>query len=264
MKKKFFSVLITALCLVFCLSVFTGCGGNGYEPVRNVKLNLLDKVHVEYFDGGKVFVKDGDYYFGQGGCYSMSGRGTVLIKENLNSPAITSDYDGREQYFISAIWNGSEWKLPGQEYDDASMNPSPYIANDQNHTSIFADISEGWHIVDGPYNYLYKGYSDVNQESGNGVTVTKLENDTLQIGGNDVECVVWERVNTSTYTKDRYWFAVNTNILIKHAEVIHEEDDILAPEAVELVATYYAEGETLDSILEAKGISTFAFPAQYN
>lgn len=244
-------ILSIVLCLFmlgtsFCL---TACFGKNFETLpRNVEFNLPEKVHVVY-SNGKEFAKDGNYVYGAG---CVNARFEILMKENLNTPAV--EQGNNSQYYISAHLSGDTWIM-------ADTNPdSTYFENDNNSLAIYGYVDRRH----GPEYYLRTGYSDVNGVILESSSLTQLENEVLTIGAVQVECVVWENVfeYDDTYSKCKYWYAVDTGICIKYNEAFDENDDIDADENNELIATCYTLNETINDILTQKGRPTI--PARFN
>lgn len=243
MKK----ILSVALCLFilgtsFCL---TACFGTRdvYVPPRNVTFNLPDKVHVEY-NNGKIYAKDGKFVYAYGG--NFYGRGEVLLKEDLTSPAVVVDNIYTQNY-MSAYYSSyaNDWIMADndEQYD-------PYHANDNNHISVYGFVN----YRHGPEYYLRTGYTDVNGMVYETTTLSHEEDEVLTIGGNQVECDVWQRIDDygDTYGKYKYWYAKNTGICIKSACVFNANADINAEDAIELLATYYSLNETINDVLQAR------------
>ena len=230
--KKLLSIL---LCFTIAFSSFlcASCGNkSSWQPPRNVIQNLPNKIHVEY--NGIIFVKDGDEYYCQASNIHGFHRTQMYMKRNLSQEVcIAEGYGGWR--FITAI-----------TYEDSWIIADTWNENDKNQNTYT--------------NAEYKtrtGYIDVNTVLTNNVTLTKLDNQVLNIGGNNVECVVWDFVyeNGDTYGHSRYWYAVNTGVFIKEMYTSDKNEDIEIDGTLESVATYYGIDESMEQILNSKGLT---------
>ena len=252
MKNCLFALLLPMLFAVASVS----CSGRGYvEPERRIKETLPDRIRVEYNNGSVVYAKDGNWIYAKSGVYSMQSRGEVVIKENLSNPAVRdpSPQLGNDQYYISSCWvepldGDGFWRIATSESHEAT-GYDPYHANDHNHSAAYGYVDN----VKGSAAYLNNGYSDVNSELSSS-TVTQKENETVDVGGQDVECKVFEYVfeHGSTYSRSVYYFAASSGVYIKSYTVYGRDAQITEDRLDSNSASYYKEGETLDVVLEAK------------
>lgn len=233
--KKVLSIFV---CFVFTCTflVFVGCGNKTpYEPPRNVVQNLPDKIHVEYDTYGVVFVKDGNEYYCQASNVHGYHRSPMYMKRELSREVLIEEGYGGWR-FITAITAYPDGWIIADSWNENDKNQNTYT-NAEHKTRT--------------------GYGDVNTVLLDHVTLTQLDNQTLNIGGNTVECVVWDYVykNGDVYGHNRYWYAVNTGVFIKGMYTSNEDANIEESGSVESVATYYAVGETMASVLETKGLT---------
>ena len=255
MKKKIFSLVAAVFCVLMCNFCLTGCGNREvWERPQRVKLSLPDTLHVEYINNGELsmygyctLVKDGnEYYVKTPTKYYSSNRLEVYEKVDLkNAVELAEPIYG--QGYISACWNSytNSWLL-------ATDESSPWHANDQNNSVYMKGMS-----------WLDYGYGDVNHPYENGVadengykhTATQKENETVTIGSNHVECVVWEYefIGNDIWSKSKYWFDAETNILLKQSSVYpsSQNQSLDADENVGIKATYFSKTVNMQNYLTA-------------
>ena len=232
--KKILSIF--ACLILACTSfAFVGCKkSEPYQPPRNVVQNLPDKLHVEY--SSTTFVKDGNEYYCWASNTHGAHRSSMYMKRELNNEyCIAEGYGGWN--FITAIY-----------YPDAWVIADTWNENDKNQNTY----------TNAEYATRH-GYSDVNSPL-DSVTNTQLADQTITlVSGQQVECVVWESVfeYNDSYTKDKYWFAKDTGVYIKGLTVYDRETNIDTDGSSynHPVATYYAVGETMATVLETKGLT---------
>lgn len=271
MNKIFNSVIIFVLTFS-CMIMFTACGGDVWEPPHNVVQNLPDKIHVEYASDDyytTIFIKDGNEYYCKGKNIHGYDRDEIYMRRDLSHEVCVAEgYGGWG--FITARWNSysepETWLLAADDLGTSPNEPA-WHANDKNQNTYT--------------NAEYKtrhGYSDVNSALLDGEThkVTKLENQTITVGENQVECVVWvyEFDYDGTYSKSKYWFAADTGVYLKGLSVYDREANIDTDGSTygHPIATYYKVGDSMDTALatiSAKYYSDtvartkYVFPPEY-
>ena len=257
MKKKIIASLLLIAFIVPAIFAFSACGKQPYSSPKRVSLKLPDKLHVEYVNntikgdatlpGYCVLVKEGDlYYIKTPHKYYFYNRLEVFVKTNLKN-AVEFAGEAYGQGHISARWNEytNSWQTAEEETDNQ------WHANDQNGSVYYNGIG-----------FLDVGYGDVNHLYKNGVTdsngykftATQKENETITIGTNQVECVVWEYeayFSENNWTRSKYWFDLETNITLKKTEVYPSSEnlDLDAEANVGFEATYFSKSETMQSYL---------------
>lgn len=227
---------------VFLLFPFLACNSSGgYEPPRNVTLNLPEKIHIEghgdYSHTAFVLVKDGNEYYTKADTVYSSDRFEVYCKRDLEVPVV---FAGEEyaQGYITARWayqeSGDAWQCA--EHD---TNYSSYHANDHN--------NHVWHTA---YGELTSGYSDVNS-SLDSMTINQLEDQTLTIGINQVACEVWECIfrYQETYSQSVYWFAKDTGVALKGLTVHDELENVYTSGHLDFEVTLYEVGIDMATVL---------------
>ena len=240
MMKKIFSLFIAVVCVFACGICMSGCFKNrGTSPTHRITLNLPNQVHVEYGAYSNIiFVKDGNEYYLRASNTHGSHRNEIYMKRELSNPVfVLENYGGWN--FITALYNSysNSWQVAEQEDTNAS-----WIENDKNQNTYTNAESA-----------LRTGYTDINIPYNNpSVTLTQKENETLVIGGENVECIVWDYVyeNEDVYSKSRYWFEKNTHICIKFNEVFDKEENVNDDANIEFLATYFKVGESMETALE--------------
>ena len=265
MKKRFISLILTSLCLILCLSIFTGClGGNVWEAPKRITLSLPEKLHVEYVNsaikgdallpGYCVLVKEGNLYYVKAPTTYSSDRLEVIVKDNLQN----AQYD---RSFISARWDdySNAWQIASDD-----TNYDGWHANDHNGSVYYKGLG-----------FLDSGYGDVNHPYDNGVTdkngythtATQKENQIITLqSGQEVECVVWEYSFTTsdedTWSKEKFWFEKDTGVTIQRSSVYPSSanQSLDAEENIGLKATYFATNETMQSYLEKPGVDRWPIP----
>ena len=231
MKK----VLLIIICFIIACNsfLFVGCKKkDSWQAPRNVVQNFPNRVRVEY--NGIVFAKDGNEYFCIASNVHGFHRSTMYMKRELSQEVcIAEGYGGWR--FITAITNDGNWII-ADNWNENDKNQNTYT------------------------NAEYKtrtGYSDVNTVLLDHATITKLSNQVLNIGGNNVECVVWDYVyeNGDTYGHHRYWYEIDTGIFIKEMYTSDKNENIGTEGTLESVATYFRVGEALEQILNSKDLT---------
>ena len=235
MKKIF--AMIACIALMVTSLTFVGCFGSKGDPIEyTIRLNELNQYWVEY-NNGRVYAKDGQFVFAQGNYYGDD----VFIKENLSGEYfVVEPYGG--QGYVTASWNDG-WQIA-----------TNWNENDRNNSSVYQFFGGSGARL-GIYSYLKYGYSDVNQYYENpSVTVTELEHDTLTVGAEEVECLVFDYVydDGSTYGHHLYFYALDSHICLKALYSNDRDEDILADGSVELEATLYKVGVAMNTILTQK------------
>lgn len=250
MKFKFLSAVFAFVCIVSCSIMFSACGGGNPIPDDLIVAHLPDKVHVEYA-ANCFYVKDGNDIYSSSPVYS-SDRQEVFLRENLSTAYIT-DLTYGDQMFATARWTGTAWQTAK---DDAIYED--WIANDKNHTTVYGSIKDPhWRFGPATSHNMYYGYSDVNGAwMSEKSSVTQLANQNVTVGENQVECVVFEYVFEygDVYNKTKYWYALDSGIYIKSLSISDKTKNIDTEGTPgETSAIYYKTGETMDSVLTAKG-----------
>lgn len=262
MKKKIVSLSL-ALVLVFaCTICLSACGNREvWTPPKRVSLNLPDKVHVEYINdrisgdallpGYCVLVKEGDQYYVKAPTTYSSNRLEVFEKINLTN-AVVFDKPQYSQGYISARWNdyNNTW-VSAADDSYTSPNAPEWHANDQNNHVYYTGIA-----------FLDSGYGDINHTYENGVadsngykhTATQKDNETLTIGSNQVECIVWEYeayFSEDNWSKEKFWLDADTGIMLKRTSVLpsSQNQSLDAAENIGLKATYFSKTETMQDYL---------------
>ncbi len=272
MKNKVLSAMFAFVCIIACSICFTACGGNGWEAPKRIVQSLPETVHVEYSNTGVstlpsycILVKEGNlYYVKTPHKYYSSNRLEVLVKANLKN-GVVLDEPQYSQGHISARWSDYENKwVSATEDSGTSPNAPEWHANDQNGSVYYTGIG-----------FLDVGYGSVNHTYENGVTdkngythtATQVENQTVTLAsGQQVECVVWEYSFTTSdpnsWTKEKYWFEKNTGITIKMTSTFPSSlnQSLDADDNIDLVATYFATNETMESYLSQPGIDKWPVP----
>ena len=258
MKKKILAIVLAVLLVLPVMVTFTACRSKGgWQAPKRVSLTLPDKLHVEYVNysikgdstlpGYCVLVKEGNlYYVKTPHKYYHYNRLEVFVKTNLKN-AVEFAGQAYGQGHISASWSDgtNTWRTAAEE------TGNQWQANDQNGSVYYTGIG-----------FLDVGYGDVNHLYENGVansnghkfTATQLANETLTIGTNQVECVVWEYeeyFSSTNWGKSKFWFDAETNITLKKTEIYpsSENQDLDAEENVGFKATYFSKNETLQNYL---------------
>ena len=254
MKNKFFGFFLAFVLACGCAMCLTACGGKGSLPNR-IESTLPNKVWVEY--GGIVFAKEGNDVYVESGVYSMSGRGEVYIRENLTTPAAT-DGMGNEQYYITARYY-ERWI-----YADNDGIKDLWHANSDNHSAMAGYVNSN----SGPYTsaYMFRGYATLNAAEGASNVATQLANETISIGGSDVECIVWEYVfdYNGTWSKTKYYYAADSHVFLKEIYTSDKNANINTDGIVEREATLYRVGVSLEDVLTAKGKTMPVFASTYH
>lgn len=228
---------------------------------NRITMNFPDKVWVEY--NSIVFAKDGKDIFASSMVY-WSDRREVYLREDISDPIAT--WHGSGQYYITARWTGETWQLAtdegriaGEEYDE--VNNQTWIANDKNHQVVYGYVDRKHGACTS--GYVYRGYSDVNTPyESDSFTIVQLDNQTITVGEDEVECIVWEYTfdNDGVYGKTRYWFAADSHIFIKEMYTSNRDADIETGGSVQNCATLYKVGVAMEQVLQSKDKSVPVIP----
>lgn len=219
--KKIFSKF--ALLFIPFAMLFTSCsggGGGGIVPPR-VRLNLPDK--MLYICGDTIYVQDGDEVYVRKPTTYSSNRLEVYAKLNLTEPVVFDEPEYAQGYITASYVDTTDSWLCA----DADETPSHYHANSQNYSVYCA----------GEY-VLRTGYIDVNPPySSDRFTITQLADETLNIGGDMVECQVWDYIfdYNDTYGHTRYWFVKDSGVFIKES---YSSDRNVEPYTITTASVY--------------------------
>ena len=220
MKKKIFAFVLAFMFILPCALLLTACGKKDpYVPPRNVVQRLPEKIHVEY--GSTIFVKDGNEYYLSGENIHRTTVDEVYMKDGLT-----------HEVFVTDRWGGMLYITA--YYDDNT---------DDNHNT-YTNSEE----------LTRQGYSEVNSPL-DSYTITKLADQTVAVGTNEVECEVWLAVweYNNSYAKYKLWYAKGTGVFIKGLKTSDKTVDIDTEGYVYgTSATYYAVGENMADVLATK------------
>ncbi len=263
MKRKILSFMLALVCILTCGFCLTACGNRTvWERPQRVKLVLPDKLHVEYVNetiGGDstlpgycTLVKEGkEYYVKTHHKYYHYNREEVYEKVDLNN-AVVFDTPDYAQGYISARWDSysNRW-ISAADDSETTPNAPSWHANDQNNRVFWT----GYSFLDSGYNNINHIYENgVVDANGNKFTATQKANETLTIGANHVECVVWEYeeyFSADTWGKYKYWLDKETNIVLKQTSVYpsSQNQSLDADENIGLQATYFSKNENMQDYL---------------
>ena len=249
MKRKILSFMLAFVCIITCGLCLSACGNKDIEPIsQRISINLTDKVAVEYekiniYNDTAIFVKDGNEYYIKAKNIHGTDREEIFMKRDLSNIVFEDEYGG--WYFISARYD-NQWISASEDGIYA-----PKIANDKNQNAY----------TNAEY-ALRTGYSDINHVYENGVadrdghkyTATQKENETLTIGGKQIECVVWEYEeyhSEDNWKKEKFWFEAETKIVLKQTFIssLTENQSLDADENVQLLAKYFSKTDTMQNYL---------------
>ena len=244
--KKILTILACAV-LAFTSFAFAGCGKKSDPITYRIKYVELDKMWIEV--GGITYAKDGNYVFAQGCHYGYD----VFLKENLQNEVFPDPTYGGQGY-ITAAWNGTGWTIANN-----------YNENDNNNESVYEFVNH--HYGPGSYRWSTRGISDVNNITENpAVTVTHLDNETITVGSDQVECIVWDYVyeNGSTYGHHLFYFATDSHICLKEYYTSDKTEEVKTDSNIEFAATLYKVGVSMNDVLTAKDRNPAPNMSAYN
>jgi len=233
--------MMTVISVTSCGGGNAGGGGEDVPsplPTDRVVQRLPDK--LIYVCDSTVFVKDGnEKYVKQPSEYS-SNRLEVYIKENLTVPVVFDTNDNAQNWISARLNSSDEWVCADEDDDGGTPNVPHWHSNDKNcqvYHEAESTTRTGYRRINIPYDQEY-------------VTITQLENETITIGDNAVECVVWKYTydNTSVdvpmaeeYT---YWYAKDTGVFLQeYIKTVFDDPQLVTK------ATRYEVGVNMDAAL---------------
>ncbi|MBQ8468450.1 MAG: hypothetical protein IJ542_01700 [Clostridia bacterium] len=233
--KKLLTIL-ACFMLAFTSLAFAACGKKSDPISYRIQYVNLSQFWIEA--EGKVYAKDGQYEFAQG-CHHGS---DIFAKQNLRNEVFPQPGYGGQGY-ITAAWNGTNWIIA----DD-------YQENNFNSESMYEFVNHRY--GPGAYRWTSRGISDVNNITDNpAVTVTQLDNETITVGEDNVECIVWDYVyeHGTTYNHQLFYFAKDSHICLLEYYTSDKTEEVKDDSNIDFQVTLYKVGVSMNEVLTAKG-----------
>ena len=216
MKNKILSFVFSFIAIILCATLFVACGSTPRE-VR-IRQTMPTNVWMEFSTSSHVykFAKIGNNYYIFNSAYDAPFE--IFVKDNLSAAQFGDD----SQYYLTYTYSADEWHAA----TDATENRNNYYDRTWNSYGLLKQLTYGFSAINADFE---------------GTTYIQKTNEVLNIDGNDVECVVYERVHNlgGLYEKEKFWYTKDGKLMVRYARIDNQADDINADENAKFKTTKY-------------------------
>ena len=238
MKSKVFSLVFILISVCSCLLSLASCKNDDVVINNRISVSMPTNVLMEFHTSYTAykFVKVGDNYYVFNPSYNSPFE--IFMQDNLDL-----QFEEEEQHYRTYTYYADEWHITESWSDNRAY------------------VYDRFYNIKGVYSLMHKGYSAINADE-NGTRYIQKANETLLVGEDNVECVVYESVYSSgdVYLHEKYWYEKDSKLLIKLCSVYNEQDDVNSTSPDYVVTKFKTTGFTMASALAEYGDTTVGLP----